>query len=141
VDVLVTPEALRDLEILALLRPERSAWGVLLGHKRGRRVFVERLFPAGTGGRLPAPGRLDELDRALDRRLVGFYAVRPAAAFKGSLLAPYACGRLFFDIRPAKAGPGLRAYAVAFNGGFRLAPVGLAPGPKGGTHERTPEPG
>ena len=131
-DVFVTPEAARDLEALVLLRPGPSAWGLLLGHKRGRRVFVERFFPAGTADALPAPGRLDGLDRSLGRRLVGFYAVHPAASFRKSLLAPYCYGRLFFDVRPAKAGPGLRPYTVAFDGAFSLAPVRLAPGPKGG---------
>ncbi len=130
-DVVITGEAGADLEALCLLRPGPSAWGLLLGHKRGRRVFVERFFPAGTGGGLPAPSRLDKLDRSLGRRLVGFYAVRPAASFKRSLLAPYSFGRLFFDIRPAKSGPGIRPFVVEFDRGFSFAPVRLAPGPKG----------
>ena len=131
-DVLITPDASRDLEALALLHPGPSAWGLLLGHKRGRRVFVERFFPAGTAGALPAPGRLDELDRSLGRRLVGFYAVRPAAAFRKSLLSPYAYGRLFIDIRRTGSGPSLKTYAVGFDGRFLLEPVRPAARRKGG---------
>jgi hypothetical protein len=131
VDVLVTPEASLDLRALMLLRPKASAWGLLIGHRRGRRVFVERFFPGGAGAVLPRPGRLDEIDRGLGRRLVGFYSVRPSAAFKKSLLAPYFYGRLFFDIRAAKGGPGIRPFVIEFDRVFSFFPVGLAPGPKG----------
>lgn len=123
----MTPEASLDLTALTLLRPKPPAWGLVLGHRRGGRVFVERFFPAGSGAALPAPGVLDELDRGLGRRLVGIYAVRPSAAFKKMLLAPYFYGRLFLDVRPAKTGPRVRPYAVEFGRGFRLVPVRLAP--------------
>jgi hypothetical protein len=126
VDVLITADASLDLKALMLLSPKASAWGLLIGHKRGRRVFVERFFPAGTGAVLPAPERLDELDRGLGRRLVGFYAVRSQAAFRKSLLGPYFYGRLFLDVHPAKSGPSVRSYVVEFGRAFSLAPLRLA---------------
>jgi len=114
-----------------LLRPKPSAWGLLIGHRRGHRVFVERFLPGGAGAGLPEPERLDEIDRGLGRRLVGFYAIRPAAALERKLLAPYFCGRLFLDIRSAKSGPLIKPYVVRFDRVFSFDPVGLMAGPKG----------
>ena len=128
----MTPEASLDLKALALLRPKPPTWGLLIGHRRGGRVFVERFFPAGAGTALPAPVRLDELDRGLGRRIVGCFAVRPSPAFKKSLLAPYFYGRLFLDVSSGKRGPRLKPYVVEFSRTFRFVPVRLEPGPKRG---------
>lgn len=132
VDVLITADAFLDIRTLVLLGPKPPAWGLLIGHKRGRRVFVERVFPAGPGAALPAPVRLEETDRTLGRRLVGLYAVRPSPAFKESVLGPYFYGRVFLDIRVAKNRSKLKPYVIEFDQSFFLAPVRLAARPKGG---------
>jgi hypothetical protein len=136
VDVLITGGAVLALEALNVLRPGRAAWGVLIGHKRGRRYLIERIFFAGAGTALPSLQVLDELDGLWDGRIVGLLAIRPDAAFKKLLLGPYFYGRLYLDFRPAKNGPRLRAYAVDFNRVFFLSPVRLQPGLQGGGHER-----
>jgi hypothetical protein len=133
VDVFITREASADVKALAVLRPGPAAWGFLVGHKRGRRVFVERLFPACESAVPPPAERLDELDRLLGRKVVGLFAIRPGPAFKRSLLGPYFCGRLFLEVRLSKKGPAVRLFVVDFARKFFLAPVPLEPGPKGGT--------
>jgi hypothetical protein len=135
VDVFITPEAFPDFRAVTLLRTGGPAWGLLLGHKRGLRIFIERLFPAGAGAVPPPPGKFEELDMLFGRRVMGIYAVRPAAAFKKSLLGPYFYGRLFLNLRPSKNGAALRFYVVEFDRVFSLAPVRLEPGPKGEIHE------
>jgi hypothetical protein len=134
-DVFITREASDNLKALKVLRPGPSAWGFLIGHKRGCRFFVEQVFPAGAGAGLPPPGGLDELDRLLGRRVIGLFAVRPAAALKKSLLGPYFYGRLFLDVRLSKRELGLRPFVVEFDRVFFLAPVPLKTGPKGEDHE------
>ncbi len=131
-DVFISREASVDLDALKIMRPEPSAWGLLIGHRRGPRFFVERIFPAAAGAVLPPPGGLDELDRLFGRKVVGFFAVRPGAALKKSLLGPYFYGRVLLDVHFSRGGPVLRAFVVEFDRTFFLAPVPLEPGPKGG---------
>jgi len=135
VDVFIIPEASSDFKAVTLLHAGGPAWGLLLGHKRGLRIFIERLFPAGAGIALPPPGRFEALDRLFGRRVMGLYAIRPAAAFKRSLLGPYFFGRLFLDIRPLKNGADLKFYVIEFDRVFSLAPVRLEPGQRGEAHE------
>ena len=133
VDAFITREAAADLEVLNRLRPAPPAWGFLIGHKRGPRVFVERLFPAGAGSVLPSPGELDEIDRGFGRKVVGLFAVRPSAAFRKSVAGPYFYGRLVLEVRPARKGVALRSFVVEFDRKFVLAPVALRHGRKGET--------
>ena len=132
VDALLTAEAAADLEVLNRLRPAPNAWGFLIGHARGPRVFVERLFPAGAGTVLPSPAELDAIDRGLGRRMVGLFAVRPTAAFRKAAAGPYFCGRLLLDIRPSRKAPVLKPFVVEFDGKFLLAPIVLRHDGKGG---------
>ncbi len=130
-DALITAEAAADLEILNRLRPAPRAWGFLVGHRRGPRILVERLFPAGAGVGLPSPVELDAIDRGLGRRIVGLFAVRPSAAFRKAAAGPYFYGRLVLDVRPSRKAPVLRAFVVEFDGRFLLVPVALGHDRKG----------
>jgi len=132
VDALLTAEAAADLEVLNSLRPVTDTWGFLIGHTRGPRVLVERLFTAGAGAALPSPAELDAIDRGLGRRIVGLFAVRPTAAFRKAAAGPDFYGRLVLDIRPSRKAPVLRSFVVEFDGKFLLAPIVLRHGRKGG---------
>jgi hypothetical protein len=135
VDVLITREASAGLDALRVLRPAPSAWGLLIGHRRGPRFFVERIFPAAAGAVLPPPGGLDELDRLFGRKVIGLFAVRPGATLRKSLLGPYFYGRVFLDVRFSQGKTALKPFLVEFNRVFFLAPVPLAAGPKEDVHE------
>jgi hypothetical protein len=135
VDVLITREASVDLDALKILRPAPSAWGLLIGHRRGPRIFVERLFPAAAGAVLPPHGGLDELDRLFGRKVVGIFAVRPGAALMKSLLGPYLYGRVLLNVRFSRDMTFLKPFLVEFDRAFILAPVRLEAGPKGVIHE------
>jgi hypothetical protein len=135
VDALILPEARLEIEALRALRPEPSTWAFLIGHKRGHRAIVERVFPAGSGGRLPDERALAGLEAVWPGRVVGLLAVRPAAAFKKAVLGPAWYGKLvLLAAGPAKA-PVLRSFAVEFDRRFTLAPIPFAPPVKEETHE------
>jgi hypothetical protein len=127
VDALILPEARLEIEALISLRPEPSTWAFLVGHKRGHRILVERVFPAGSGGRLPDERALAGLEAIWPGRVVGLLAVRPGAALKKALLGPAWYGKLILLAGgPAKT-PVLRPFAVEFDRRFTLVPVPLAP--------------
>jgi len=132
-DVLITREAeLGIISMNALLRPKSPAWGLLLGHKRGPRFFVERILPAGGAGEVPDIGRLEDLNRLWEERIIGLFAVRPSAAFKRVVTGPYFYGKLFVAIRPAKKGFSVKPSVVEFDRKFFLSAIPRIPRPEGG---------
>lgn len=132
---MITREAAAGLDALRVLRPGPSAWGLLVGHRRGPRVFVERIFPAPAGAALPPHSGLDELDRLFGRKVVGVFAVRPGAALMKSLLGPYLYQRVLLDVRFSRDETVMKPFLVEFDRAFYLAPVALEAGPKGVAHE------
>ena len=131
---MITREAAAGIDALRILRPEPSTWGLLIGHRRGPRIFVERIFPAAAGAVFPPHSGLDELDRLFGRKVVGFFAVRPGAALMKSLLGPYLYGRVLLDVRFSREKAVLKPFLVEFDRAFFLAPVPLEAGPKGVVH-------
>jgi hypothetical protein len=134
-DVLIIPEAQREIEALMVLRPRPGAWGVVVGHRRGSRFIVEKLLPAGSPGTVPDERMLAGLEKIWMGRIIGLLAVRPGAALKKTLLGPAWYGKLVLQMTgPAKA-PVLRSSVVEFKRNFFLEPVPLAPAVKEKGHE------
>ena len=131
----ITPEARREIEALRALRPAPSTWGILIGHKRGFRFIVEKVFPAGGGQALPDERLVAELDRIWPGRVVGLFAVRPGAAFRKAVLGPLFYGKLVLSLGLSGRKFSMRPTVVEFERRFFLAPVALAPAGKAETHE------
>jgi len=127
-DVYLEAEAESGLRAEALISPPASRRGVLLGHRRGPRYFVSRVFPLG-GRAFPEAARLRELDRLFGGRIIGYYAALAPSAGPESVLGPAACGRVFLRVRGG-AGRGrkleLKPAVIDYDGRFRLFPISLA---------------
>jgi len=134
VDVLITPAAQREVEALRILRPGPSTWGFLIGHKRGFRFIVEKVFPTG-GLSGPDERALAELERAWPGGIIGLFAVRPGPDLKRVLLGPLFYGKLFINLRPSVKALALRPYVVDFERRFFLEPISFAPAGKAEAHE------
>jgi hypothetical protein len=135
VDVFITPEARRELEALRIVRPDPSTWGLLVGHKRGFRFIVEKVFPAGSGRALPSERLLAGLDRIWPGGVIGLFAIRLNAPVKKAVLGPMFYGRLVLDLGSTARKPSIRPSIVDFERRFFLAPVMLAPAVKAKAHE------
>jgi hypothetical protein len=135
VDVFITPEARHEIETLRIVRPAASTWGILIGHKRGFRFIVEKVFPAGGGRNLPNERVFAELDRVWPGRVIGLFAVRPGAAFRKAVLGPLFYGKLIVHMGASAGTPAVRPSVVEFERRFFLAPVALAPAGEAETHE------
>jgi hypothetical protein len=127
-DVFIAEEAEAGLRAEALVTPPESRRGILLGHRRGPRFFVSRVFPLG-GSSFPAASRLRELDGLFGGRLIGFYAARDPAPGPSGILQPFAYGKLFLRV-PGAAGRSrrleVRSSVIEYDGRFYLSPVSLA---------------
>src|SRR4030042_118038 len=136
-DVLITPEAKREIDALRVVRPRPPTWGVLIGHKRGFRFIVEKVCAAGSGRTLPEERLLVGLDGIWPGRTIGLFAVRPATAFKKAVLGPAWYGKLIIQMAGSAKAPAMRPSVVEFERKFFLAPVPLAPAGKEKGHERS----
>jgi hypothetical protein len=135
VDVLITPEARRELEALRAVRPRPSAWGVLIGHKRGFRFIVEKVFTAGSAGTVPDERLRAELDGIWPGGIIGLFAVQPGAAFKKAVLGPAWYGKLVLDLGLNARKQSVRPSVVEFKTKFFLARVPLVTAGKARPHE------
>ena len=134
-DVLITPEAGREIEALKALRPRPGTWGAIVGHKRGSRFIVEKVVPAGSPGTAPDERLLAGLERIWPGRVIGIVAVRPDAAFKKAVLGPAWYGKLVLRWTGSVEAPVLSPSVVEFERKFFLAPIPFAPAAKEKAHE------
>lgn len=123
-DAFIAADARQAFDALTTLSPGRKLLGVLIGHKRGHRFIVERIFPAPPGFRLDERDIL-RADEAFAGRAIGFFASGDMARLKAALRGPAAAGRLLLSVRTEKRGPAFKAYAVDFDGRFRFVPLPL----------------
>lgn len=122
-DAFITAEARQAFGALSALSPGRRLFGILVGHKRGHRFIVEKAFPAA-GFRF-APRDFFLIDELFAGRVLGFYASGDLGRLKARLRQPYAAGRMLLSVRPAKRGPAFKAFAIDFEGRFRVVPLPL----------------
>jgi hypothetical protein len=135
VDVLIIPEAQREIDALKAFRSGTGTWGAIVGHRRGSRFIVEKVVAAGNPGTVPDERILAELERIWPGRIIGIAVVRPSAAFKRALLGPAWYAKLVLQLTgPTKAAV-LRSYVVEFERKFFLGPVPSAPAAKERSHE------
>jgi hypothetical protein len=127
VDAYLAAEALQAFGALSAVSPGKGVFGFLLGHKRGRRYFVEKIFPAPSGFQ-PTLQNLVRLDRLFADKIIGFFASGSRRRdVEEQLKQPYAAGRLYLDVRFRKdpRSPGFKSYAIDFDGRFRFEPLAL----------------
>lgn len=134
-DVLITPEARREIEALRAIRPASSTWGILIGHRRGFRFIVEKIFPTGSGRGLPDERHVAELDRVWPGRVIGLFSVRPGVAFRKAVLSPGWYGKLVLDLGLSAQKRSIRPYIVEFKTKFFLARIPLVTAGRAKTHE------
>lgn len=129
-DVYLSGEALQYLRAQALETPRRRAGGLLLGHRRGGRFFVERVCPCSFGD-FPTERKYAALDQIFEGKIIGFYSSgRRAGAASGKCpVFAYDKLSLEFNFHPHK-GLILRPSVVEYADAFRLVPVALAGQPK-----------
>jgi hypothetical protein len=99
--------------------------GLLLGHRRGHRLFVEEILPTQRGF-FPSLEKYFALNRHLNDRIIGFFSFSPEKNTTRKILAPFAQGKLFLDITPRDSQKmDIKSYTVDFDERFYLSPIKL----------------
>lgn len=123
-DAYLSREAYRSFEALSLIGPHRNPDGLLIGHKRGHRYFVERVFPA-LKNFSSFPQNYFDLDYLFSGRLIGFFSFKPEQRRIKKVLAPFAYGKLFLKIHQQKKKMSIHSFIIDYEGEFFLSPVRL----------------
>jgi hypothetical protein len=124
-DAYLAVEAHQTLQALGSLSAKPGLSGFLIGHKRGHRFFVERIFPLPKGFR-PTLENYESLNRLLDGKIIGFFAFPAGTKDKEQMLQPFACGKLFLGVRLSKKGSlNFQSLVIDYDGHFFTAPIKL----------------
>jgi hypothetical protein len=132
-DVYVAAEALLFLKAQALASAKGKRSGILLGHIRGPRFFVETIYPCPETDYAVEAG-FWSLQKMFSHRIIGFYSSRSDRRAASRLFRPFACGKLFLRLRiMSRNRLSMQPAVIEFNGGFYLHPTRLSPAPRGST--------
>jgi len=124
-DAFLTIEAQQTLRAVKAISPRRNAAGILIGHKRGRRFFVEKVFPVPRGFQ-PSLKNLEVLDAVFEGRIIGFFRINPGEKGERAFLQPFACGKLFLAIESRSSAESvLIGYLIDYDGRYVLEQIPL----------------
>lgn len=124
-DAFLSEDALMFLEALGALPADPREAGYLIGHIRGGRFIVEKVFPAGGSFARP-PDRFHELNGIFGSRIIGFFQIRPDEKSRAGLLKPFAYGKLFLDVRFAGSDKmSVKPFVIDYRDNFFFSPIRL----------------
>jgi len=124
-DAYLSQEAYQSLAALILISSSSNSDGLLIGHKRGHRFFVEKIFPS-LPGFFPSLKKYHELDQLFNGKLLGFFSFKPDEKKIKKILAPFACGKLFLEINLIQQKKmAIKSYVIDYENEFFLLPVKL----------------
>ncbi len=130
-DVYLSEEARQHLGAQALEKSRGPAGGLLLGHRRGPRFFVERIYPCPLRPFLSIE-KYHALSQIFNNKIIGFYFSGPPTIKGKPKFPPFAVNKLYLEFAPhPNKGLTLRPAVVEYAGSFELVPVALAPPPRG----------
>ena len=124
-DAYLSQEAYNFLKALSIVSSSSYSDGLLIGHKRGHRYFVEKIFPS-LPGFFPSIKNYISLDEHLKGKLLGFFSFNPNKEKLEKILSPYAFGKLFLQINlNQQKKMTIKSYLIEYDEGFFLSPLEL----------------
>lgn len=124
-DAYLSRDAHQSLKALWLISSNSIPDGFLIGHKRGHRFFVEKIFPS-LEGFFPSLKKYQELDELYEGKLLGFFSFRPDEKKIKKILAPFAYRKLFLEINlNTQKEVVIKPYIIDFDREFILVEIKL----------------
>jgi len=124
-DVYLSREAYQFLISLNLFSSKPKMDGLLLGHKRGSRFFVEKILPAEKGFYSFFENYL-AADKYFKGKLLGFFTFESDEKKIKKNLLPFNFGQLFLDIHSNKKKKmTIKSYIIDYENDFYLSPIDL----------------
>lgn len=124
-DAFLSKEAFQMLLALSLISSTSNSDGLLIGHKRGHRFFVEKIFSSSKGF-FPSLKKYYAINQALDKKILGFFSFQTDDKKVKKILAPFAYGKLFLQININKQKKmAFKSYIIDYEKEFFLSPIQL----------------
>ncbi len=124
-DAYLSQETYQSLNVINLISSSSISDGLLIGHKRGHRFFVEKIL-SSLQGFFPSLKKYYELDQLFNGKFLGFFSFNPDEKKIKKILAPFAYGKLFLKISSNQQKKmTIKSYVIDYEDEFFLLPVGL----------------
>lgn len=124
-DAYLSREAHDSLLGLNLTASKTNMDGILIGHKRGQRLFVEKILPTKNGFFSSYENYL-ALDKHFQGSLVGFFTFKSNEKKIKKILSPFAFGQLLLNIHSTKKNKmTIKSFVIDYKKAFFLSPVDL----------------
>ena len=122
-DVYLSDEASSFLQALNTVKGAQD--GFLLGHIRGHRFFIEKIFPTQKGF-FSSKEHFLVLNQNLENRVIGFFSFNPDEQKAQKILTPLTQGKLYLSIHSeGDATLDIRSYRIDYKDRFFLSPIRL----------------
>lgn len=122
-DAYLSREAYTSLKALSLVKGNQD--GLLLGHMRGHRYFIEKIFPTQKGF-FSSQKQYLSLNQLFGDRVIGFFSFEPEEGKTKKILVPLTQGKLYMSIFPQNNGAlDIRSYRLDYKDRFFLLPIRL----------------
>jgi hypothetical protein len=122
-DAYLSDEAHSSLEALNMVKGDFD--GFLLGHMRGHRYFVEKIFPTQKGF-FSSQEQYLSLNQHFGDRVIGFFSFNPDERKTKKILKPLTHGKLYLSIHAqGDATLDIRSYRIDYKYRFYLSPIRL----------------
>ena len=122
-DAYLSKEASSSLEALNIVRGDQD--GLLLGHLRGHRFFVEQIFPTQKGF-FSSQKQYLSLNQHFYDRVIGFFSFNPDERRAKKILAPLTQGKLYLSIHSQGNDTlDIRSFRIDYKDRFYLSPIPL----------------
>jgi hypothetical protein len=124
-NVQLSPEAFQCLEVLRFIPQKPRTAGFVLGHRRGRTFFVEKIFPFEKVFSLPLEN-FHSLAQVFGGKLIGFFSLNSDQKKVQRILKPLGYGKLFLDVHlDTRKRVSLKSYIIDYDQEFYLSPLKL----------------
>lgn len=124
-DAYLSKEAYQTLAALSLISSESNSDGLLIGHKRGHRYFVEKIFPT-LKGFFPSREKYFAMNKLFEEKILGFYSFAKDEKKNKKILTPFGHGKLFLQISLNKNKKmTVKSYVIDYENEFFLSPIHL----------------
>ncbi len=126
-DAYLSQEAYQTLTALSLISSQSNTDGLLIGHKRGHRYFVEKILPT-LKDFFPSREKYFAMNKLLEEKILGFYSFTQDEKKIKKILTPFTYGKLFLQIRFNKNKKiTIKSYVIEYEDEFFLLPIKLKP--------------
>jgi hypothetical protein len=120
-DAYLSDEVHNSLKALSLVKGDHD--GLLLGHMRGHRFFVEKIFPTQKGF-FSSQEQFLSLNQHFADKVIGFFSLNPDERKVNKILTPLYQGKLYLSIHPQSDSTlDIRFYRIDYKDRFYLSPI------------------